>query len=80
MITGFHSETTESEVTQLLKDLIIELGMDFGNAKIECPAEPITHCFIHFMNDGDKQIHQVSEHVEKRTERKKNKDNEINGC
>ena len=54
VITGFHSETTESEVTQLLREMINELGMDFGSARIECSATPITHAFIHFMNDGDR--------------------------
>ena len=71
MITRFHTETTEPEVTQLLREMINEVGMDFGSARIECTAKPITHAFIHFMNNGDKQVHQVSEHVEKRTERKK---------
>ena len=28
--------------------------MDFGNARIECPAKPITHAFIHFINDGER--------------------------
>ena len=54
VITGFHSETTESEVTQLLREMINEIGMDFGSARIECPAKPITHAFIHFMNNGDR--------------------------
>ena len=54
VITGFHSETTESEVMQLLKELINEVGMDFGNARIECSAKPITHAFIHFKNDGER--------------------------
>ena len=54
VITGFHSETTESEVTQLLREIINEIGMDFESARIECPAKPITHAFIHFMNDGDR--------------------------
>ena len=49
VVTGFHSETTESEVTQLLK-----VGMDIGNARIECPAKPITHAFVHFKNDGER--------------------------
>ena len=53
MITGFHSETTESEVTQLLRNMINEIGMDFGSARIECPAKPITHAFIHFAKDGE---------------------------
>ena len=33
-ITGFHSETTESEVIQLLREMINEIGMDFGSARI----------------------------------------------
>ena len=54
MITGFHKETTESEVTQLLREMINEIGMDFGRAGIECTAKPITHAFIHFMDNGDR--------------------------
>ena len=54
MITGFHSETSESEITQLLKEMSNEVGMDFGSARIECPAKPITHAFIHFVNDGER--------------------------
>ena len=44
VITGFYSETTESEVSQLSREMINEIGMDF-----ECPAKSITHAFIHFM-------------------------------
>ena len=47
VITGFHSETTESEITQLLKEMINEVGMDFGSPRIECPTKPIAHAFIH---------------------------------
>ena len=54
MVTGFHSGTTESEVAQLLKESINEVGMDIGNARIECTAKPITHAFIHFKNDGER--------------------------
>ena len=54
MITGFHSETTESEVTQLWREMINQIGRDFGSARIEGPAKPITHAFIHFMIDGDR--------------------------
>ena len=54
MVTGFHSETTESEVTQLLKESINEVGMDIGSARIECPAKPIPHAFIHVNNDGER--------------------------
>ena len=54
VVAGFHSETTESEVTQLLKESISEVGMDIGNARSECTAKPITHAFIHFKNDGER--------------------------
>ena len=40
---GFHSETSEPEVIQLLKESITEIGMTIEKARIECPAKPITH-------------------------------------
>ena len=54
VITGFHSETSESEVIQLLKETIIEIGMTIENVRIECTAKPITYAFIHFMNDDER--------------------------
>ena len=38
VVTGFHSETSESEAEQLLKETIIEIGMSIVNARIECSA------------------------------------------
>ena len=56
VITGFHSETTESEVTQLLREMINE----------------IAHALIHFMNDGDRnKFVRSANMLKKRTERKK---------
>ena len=40
MITGFHSETSEQGVIQLLKESITEIGMTMENARIECTAKP----------------------------------------
>ena len=37
-----------------MREMINEVGMDFGSARIEGTAKPITHAFIHFMNDGDR--------------------------
>ena len=54
VITGFHSETSEPEVIQLLKESITEMGMAIENARIECTAKPITHAFIHFKNDEER--------------------------
>ena len=52
VITGLHSETTESEVTDTLREMMNEIGMDFGSVKLACPAKPITHAFIYFANDN----------------------------
>ena len=54
MITGFHNETSEPEVIQLLKESKTEIGMTMENVRIECPAKPITHAFIHFKNDEER--------------------------
>ena len=48
--TGFHSETSEPEVIQLLIESTTEIGMTIENARIECPAKPITQAFIRFKN------------------------------
>ena len=42
VVTGFHSETSESEVEELMKETVTEMGVSVENARIECPAKPIT--------------------------------------
>ena len=80
VVTGFHSETSESEVTQLLKESINEVGMDIGSARIECPAKPITHAFIHFENDEERnKFIRSANMLEKELRGRKHRDNEING-
>ena len=54
VISGFHSETSEPEVIQLLKEFITEIGMTMENASVECAAKPITHASIHFKNDEER--------------------------
>ena len=54
VITGFHSETSEPEVIQLLKESIPEIGMTMESARIKCTAKTITHAFIHFKNDEER--------------------------
>ena len=54
VIIGFHNETSESEVIQLLKETITEKGMTIENARIECSAKPITHAFIHFWKNDER--------------------------
>ena len=54
VIPGFHSETSEPEVIQLLKESITEIRMTMENGRIGRPAKPITHGFIHFKNDDER--------------------------
>ena len=54
VVTRFHSETNESEVEQLLKETMTEIGMSIENARIERFAQPITHSLIHFKNDDER--------------------------
>ena len=41
VVTGFHSETSESEVDKLLKETITEMGMSIENARIERSASQL---------------------------------------
>ena len=41
VITGLHSETTESEVTDMQREMMNEIGMDFGSVKLACPATAV---------------------------------------
>ena len=58
VVTGFHSETSESEVEQLQRETMTKIGMPIENSRIECPAKSITHAFIYFKSDdeGNKYI------------------------
>ena len=54
VMTGLHKETTESEVAVTLKEMMKEIGMEFERVKLVCPAKPITHAFIYFENDNER--------------------------
>ena len=54
VIAGLHKETTESEVADTLKEMIKEIGMDYEKVKLVCPAKPITHAFVYFENDNER--------------------------
>ena len=54
VMTGLHKETTESEVAVTLKEMMKEIGMEFERVKFVCPAKPITHAFIYFENDNER--------------------------
>ena len=38
----------------MLKEMMNEIGMDFGSARLVCPAKQITHAFIYFANDDER--------------------------
>ena len=61
VVTGFHRETSESEVEQLLKEWTTEIGMSIENARIERTAKPITYAFIHFKSDNERNKYIRSE-------------------
>ena len=54
VVTRFHSETSESEVGQLLNETRKEMAMSIENARIECVAKPITLAFISLKNDDER--------------------------
>ena len=51
--TGFHEDTTVQEVENLLKETIVEIGMSTEKTQIKCPAEPITHGFLHSIGSDE---------------------------
>ena len=57
VITGFHRETSVSEVVQLQKETVTEIRMSIEHARIECPAKPIAHAFIYFGNDEERNTY-----------------------
>ena len=71
VITGLHSDTTESEVTVMLKEIMNGIGMDFVNVKLVCPAKPITHAFIYFANDNERNKFIRSANILKRELRRR---------
>ena len=54
VMTGLHKEATESEVAVMLKEMMKEIEMEFKKVKLVCPAKPITHAFIYFENDNER--------------------------
>ena len=48
--TGLHKQEVEYQV----RETIVEIGMSTEKFRIKCPAKPITHAFIHF-TDNDQR-------------------------
>ena len=54
VITGLHNESSGSEVVQLFKESLTQIGRTVGNVRIERTAKLITHAFIHFKIDEER--------------------------
>ena len=55
VMTGFHDDTTEQEVQDILEETIATIGMSTDQIEIQCPAKPVTHAFLQFTK-SDKDI------------------------
>ena len=44
----------KTRIIQLLRETITVIGMSTENAKIECPAKRITHAFIYFNDNNER--------------------------
>ena len=54
VVTGFHDDTTEQDVQHLLKESFIAIGKSTEQIQIKCPAKPITHAFLQFTDNDDR--------------------------
>ena len=78
--TGFHGDSIEQEVEQLLRETVAEIGMSTENVKIKCLAKPIAYAFIYFKWQRWEEKRQISEYVKERVEMEKEKNITVNGC
>ena len=78
--TGFYGDSSEQEVEHLLKETTTEIGMSTENAKIECLAKPITHAFIYFNDNNERNKYVRSAKMLRKEMREEDKDITINGC
>ena len=54
VVTGFHDDTTEQEVQDVLKETKTTIGMSMDQVQIKCPAQPITHAFLQFTDNDER--------------------------
>ena len=47
-------DTTEPEVQHQLKGTFITIGMSMEQIQIKCPAKPITHAFVQFIDNDER--------------------------
>ena len=54
VVRGFHDDTTEQEVQHLLNETLITIGMSMEQIQVKCPAKPITHAFMQFIDNDER--------------------------
>ena len=76
VVTGFHDDTTAQEVQDMLKEIITTIGKRMGHIQIKCPAKPITHAFLQF-KDNDERDNFVRSANKLKTELRGRKNDDI---
>ena len=54
VVTGFHDDTTEQEVQDVLGEITTTIEMPIDQIQIKCPAKPITHAFLQFKDNDER--------------------------
>ena len=53
-LTGFHDDKTSQEVQDTLKVIITTIGTSMEQIQIKCPPKPITHAFLQFKDNDER--------------------------
>ena len=54
VVAGFHDDTTVQQVQDILKEIITTIGMSMDQFQTKCPAKPITHAFLQFIDNVER--------------------------
>ena len=76
VMTGFHDDTTEQEVQDILKEREVK---ESNSDQMSSQADHTCVLAVHRQR-RKRQVCQISEHIEERVERKENKDITSHGC
>ena len=62
---GFHEDTSEQEATDLLVRTVLRSGVTTEKVTIKCPANPITHVFLQFvdLDERDKFVRSANRQI-----------------
>ena len=66
VVAGFHHDTTEQQVQDILKENLTTIRMSTDQIQIKCPAKPITHAFLQFTDNDERDKFVRSENILKK--------------